>query len=261
MTPPPTPTLLSKQLPATSPISSLTNKNQRKKAQRKNRKLEDEGVDLCCPASTISIETPDTAELLSRLRNYLIPPMTLPTNIRHSTWYSTVANLFRHVILRIPSLALLALDSTGEGDEVSTFSTVESFLDFLERRSCCVVEVERLYTSLNFAKTWAEEEGNGSRLLGVGVLRDAIAEVYRVRNEDDELPGKFVQVLGGRVYKEPNEDEMPDEFWDLFYQFVSYYISIHSLVLPNVSNTARSDATVVHYQLREVLPLTLEIVD
>lgn len=53
----------------------------------------------------------------------------------------------------------------------------------------------------------------------MGVLGDCIADVYRGQDDDS----MYVVALGGGMYKEASKVvvAIPDEGWDLFYQFVS----------------------------------------
>lgn len=81
----------------------------------------------------------------------------------------------------------------------------------------CGDEIARLWAGLKFAKTSslsADDEG----FIGVGVLGDCIADVFRSASDT----GLHVAILGGKVFKElTTVPELPNEGWDLFYQFVS----------------------------------------
>lgn len=211
-TPPATPPSSSLSLPSTSTLS----KNQRKKAQRKARKNSTSTTtDDCCPDEDKVSRHLTTSDHLARLREYLIPPSDLPRSIKPANWHSLISNLFRFVILRVPSLAPLALDP-GEG---RVLGSVEEFLDFLEERTPmrCGDEIARLWAGLKFAKTSSSSEEEG--FVGVGVLGDCIADVFRPA--DDR--GLHVAILGGKVFKDTTTaPELPNEGWDFFYQFVSF---------------------------------------
>lgn len=101
--------------------------------------------------------------------------------------------------------------------------SVEDFLDLLEDRieTRCGEEVGQLWRGMKFATA---STGGGKKKgkepgaqLGVGVLGDAIADVFR---DVEEEPGVYVNVLGGRVHKEASKKDLTGEGWDLFYQFV-----------------------------------------
>ncbi|KAI5481484.1 hypothetical protein MNV49_004241 [Pseudohyphozyma bogoriensis] len=213
----PAPVIETPPTPPTTPPTSETplpglTKNQRKKAQRKARKGSVSPDD-----PFLSLLSPTTRQLtaeekLARLRDYLVPP-ALPPSVQPSTWHALVATLFRHVILRVHSLAPLALESING----RRLNTVEEFLDVLEERmhDNCGSEVERLWSALKFARS-SEKEGHEG-LLGVGVLGDAIADV--LRSEEDD--GLHINILGGKVFKQASTAPLSDEGWDLFYQFVS----------------------------------------
>lgn len=198
---------------------TLSTNHGRKRASRKksvtSRTAAETEIDfgqVCCPEEEKVDRHQTTASQLSQLRAYLVAPIDLPSTIRPQTWHTLVSILFRFAVLRIPSLAPLALS-------LNCLDTpVESFLDLLEERTetHCGDEVGRLWRALKFSKgTTSTEEG----LLDVRVLGDCIADVYRGR-EDDSM---HVVVLGGKIYKEASEvvAAIPDEGWDLFYQFVS----------------------------------------
>lgn len=213
-TPPATPPrLAARELPPT------LSKNQRKKAHRKAARGASSPVDLfgdtddCCREASLHLTTSDH---LARLRAYLVPPSTLPTSISTSTWTTTIASLFRLVILRTPALAPLALDPA----EGAPLTSVDAFLDLLEDRVelKCGAEISALWMGLKFQKT---STGTGKNkdlgLLGISVLGDAIRDAFRKEEEG----GMHIELLGGKVFKEPSKAEMPGQGWDLFYQFVS----------------------------------------
>lgn len=162
----------------------------------------------------------NSTELLKRLRLYLIPPPDLDITIKPITWHTFISILFRYVILRIPSLAPLALDPSP----LRPLNKVEDFLDLLEERSAlyCGDEVQKLSDGMKFAAQNDYQDSNGSRklqkgLLGVGILRDGIADCFRKADES----GEHVTILGGNIHKEACKVDLNEEGWTLFYQFVS----------------------------------------
>lgn len=233
LTPPATPPAESQELPG-----SVLNKNQRKKAHRKARKMSASSTSSasdfdiispsCCavPAGP-SVAGPHAHALaqLDALRAYLVPPADLPDNIQHSDWHYLITTLFRYVTLRTPTLATLALSYDPP--------SVEAFLDLLEERmdKRCGEEIGTLWRAMKFEIVGQVTTGTKSRkkkgedvlpLLGVGTVGDAIADIFRTRVLDKDVsPGVFVCLLGGRIYKEPSTIDIPPAGWDLFYQFVS----------------------------------------
>lgn len=204
-------------------MSSVTlplplSKNQRKKAHRKARKNStDTEADDCCPLDSQHSRHLTTSERLARLRSYLVPPPSLPPSIKPETWITVVSSLFRLVVLRVPSLAPLALDPS-DGAPVAS---VPAFLDLLESRmgTKCGEEVASLWAGLRFAKGGGEKDGEKDLgCLGVAVLGDVIRAAARKEGEEG---GVSVVLLGGKVYKEASGSEMTAEGWALFYQFVS----------------------------------------
>jgi hypothetical protein len=237
--------MLAQTLPSSASSSSGSStsaapafsKNQRKKVRRKARKgsiasLNLSPADDCCPEENKLSRHFTTADHLARLRAYLVPPPDLPSSIRSSTWRALISGLFRYVILRIPSLALLALDADPRGDGSGSLGRVDEYMDFLEERTSlrCGEEVNRLWRGLKFAKSSpSKEDSDAEGFLGVGVLSDAIADVFRVEVGDENEEGGpkvYVELLGGRVYKEGRTAELPGEGWDLFYQFVRSRLSL-----------------------------------
>lgn len=210
----PSPPLTPPSSPLVLPSTPMT-KSQRKKASRKAQKgvREREHTLECCEDQL----DPHGAAIdyLARLRRYLVQPADLSNTIRPSSWHSFISALFRYVVLRIPSLLLLALDPSSQ------ILSVEQFLDLLEERMCfhCEGEITLLWRSMKFAKgpivnTGRPEQG----LLGVGVLADVLIDVFRDPAED----GVHVDLLGGRVYKTPTSTPTAwEEYWDLFYSFAS----------------------------------------
>ncbi|GAA6026098.1 hypothetical protein JCM11491_003279, partial [Sporobolomyces phaffii] len=165
LTPPPSPPLAEQLLPlpaadssadSLAPISAK-NKNQRKAARRKAARQglppSPSATSSSSSASsddaffaTLAPSPPASApELLSRLRHYLEFPTDLAPSVRPETWRAVISGLFRHVILRVPSLANLAFhpqDRDDDGDEApgaaascaGKLDSVEAFLDHLESR-------------------------------------------------------------------------------------------------------------------------------
>ncbi|KAM0755569.1 hypothetical protein T439DRAFT_351342 [Meredithblackwellia eburnea MCA 4105] len=217
-TPPATPKLAATDLPGSCPAPPLS-KSQRKRAQRKARKNSvsaSTNSDDCC--SEHSTRHLNTEARLARLRNFLVPPPDLPPSIRLETWESTIFSLFRLVILRVPTLAPLALNPTS-GSVAASPDSISSFLDLLESRIPlkCGEEVKSLWEGLRFAKT-SGKTSKDPGCLGVGVLADAIREPFR---GEDEMSGPRIALLGGYVYKEASKKDLPREGWLLFYQFIS----------------------------------------
>ncbi|GAA5910583.1 uncharacterized protein JCM6883_003225 [Sporobolomyces salmoneus] len=272
LTPPPTPPLAKQQLPSTSaspPSSSASlNKNQRKAARRKAAKTppspssatlnnDSEDAFFAALAPSPSVIPTSAPELLSRLRQYLEFPRDLPASIQPETWRAVISGLFRHVILRVPSLANLALlqedpmkEEAESGCGVEKLDSVEPFLDLLESRldgsnkssagGGGGDEIEKLWKGLKFArssggdgesKEGEAEEENG--LIGVGVLAETISNLFRptlddsnananAEEEEEEEEVSFVEILGGKVWKEPFvDDSWTREAWDLFYSFIA----------------------------------------
>ncbi|GAA6041646.1 hypothetical protein JCM8097_007788 [Rhodosporidiobolus ruineniae] len=87
--------------------------------------------------------------------------------------------------------------------------------------------VEQLWKGLKFAKTGGsddeaekgkEKENLDDGLLGVGVLAEALDVVFGAEKRDDD---EHVVLLGGKVWKNPQEADWPREAWDLFYAFIA----------------------------------------
>lgn len=248
LTPPTTPPSPSHSLPS----SSLT-KNQRKKAHRKQRKNSTSSTSSTSPSSDLDLALApsccapsfDTSDLharpqaqLAALRAYLLPPQDLPSTIRPTSWYALVATLIRYVVLRTPSLAPLAFAMSSS----SSSASVEGFLDLLEERidSRCGEEIEQLWKGMKFptleqaassASTSVSKQKQKKQkdeikpLLGVGILGDALADIFREGEERET--GVYVELLGGKLYKEASERELNLEGWALFYQFVSRSLAPH----------------------------------
>jgi hypothetical protein len=211
------------------------NKNQRKKAHRRARKMSassassSSDIDFllapscCAPSHSGSLEPHSLAHAqLEALRSYLAPPSDLPSNINPADWHELISTLFRYVILRTSTLAPLAL--------TSTLGSVETFLDLLEQRmeTRCGDEIEKLWKAMKFEVVGPivgprnrKKMDTSPSLLGVGVVGDAIVDVFRARAGGESASGTSVSLLGGKVYKEPCTMDLPPAGWDLFYQFVS----------------------------------------
>ena len=232
---PPTPPLTPPQSPILAPT---TTKSQRKKAHRKANKIDDaantkEEEEECCPAASAGSRHLTTENRLDRLRGYLIPPVDLPRSVRKEIWTEFISGIFRYVILRLPALAPLAMalqysTTEEEGElESTTLSSISSFLDLLEARMSirCGEEIDQLWSAIKFSRIATSVETGKEKVvanaehgfLGVGVLSDLLLDVYR---EGEELEGKGVEILGGRVWKEPSKALLCEEGFDLFYQFV-----------------------------------------
>ncbi|GAA6040956.1 hypothetical protein JCM8097_000509, partial [Rhodosporidiobolus ruineniae] len=125
-TPPPTPPLANRELPSSRSTKPNRNKAARRKPSRQPSSssgsssppfapvppsVEAENDAFFAALSSPSPTTTTPAKLLQNLRTYLVPPADLFPSIRPSTWTEVVSTLFRHVVLRIPSLATLALSS------------------------------------------------------------------------------------------------------------------------------------------------------
>ncbi|KAL8283094.1 hypothetical protein RQP46_005872 [Phenoliferia psychrophenolica] len=233
---PPTPPATPPQGPARD-LPLILSKNQRKKAHRKKARQEGSASppsgdlfpdDDCCPEASSRHLT--TSDHLARLRDYLVPPPSLPTSISSSTWTTVISSLFRLVILRTPSLAPLALDPVDDGPHLSS---VEEFLDLLEDRMelKCGEEIGALWIGLKFQKSTSEDVKDPG-FIGISVLGDAIRDAFR---SEVDKEAKHIKILGGRVFKEPTKGEIPGEGWDLFYQFIS--CSGCSLSITNTFNS------------------------
>ncbi|GAA5899069.1 hypothetical protein JCM6882_004608 [Rhodosporidiobolus microsporus] len=247
-TPPPTPPLETRELPSTRPGKASGRKAAaRRKAGRQPSSsssgssgassppfrpvvpsIEAENdaffAALSAPSSTSNTSSP--VDLLKNLRGYLVPPADLAPTVRGETWTAVAETLFRHVVLRVPSLATLALSAN--------LSSVRALLDLLEVRLAeeddedadAEALVGRLWRGLKFAKiSSSDDEAKGKDkeaeedgLLGVGVLVEALDVVFTVEDDEDD---KHVVLLGGKVWKNPKEADWPREGWDLFYQFVA----------------------------------------
>ncbi|KAK4050416.1 hypothetical protein OIV83_003486 [Microbotryomycetes sp. JL201] len=162
--------------------------------------------------------------LLNRLKAYLNAPESLPSSVRPSLWHSVVSQLFRIVILRSPDLAPLALTVPDVH-----INPIESFLDLLsdcennyEHRKSC--RISKLWRRMKFAKATDIKTSKGKvmGLLGVQILRDAIADVCRHGCANDSVRKKErIWILGGWVYKMSSEADLSPEGWDLLYQFAT----------------------------------------
>lgn len=237
LTPPPTPPLTDRELPSNQSSKSTMpslNKNQRKAARRKAARSSVVAASSDDIFLTNSNPSPPTTgpDLLTRLRSYLTSPSDLPSSVRPETWQAVISNLFRHVILRIPSLATLAL-RTDERPEsasyVKNLDSIEAFLDLLETRLASegTRELEKLWQGLKFARSSMSSDDSGEEadqdesngLLGVGVLAEAFANLFRP--DEHVTDDNAVAILGGSVWKDGYKGDWSREAWDLFYQFVA----------------------------------------
>ncbi|GAA6010210.1 hypothetical protein JCM10207_005668 [Rhodosporidiobolus poonsookiae] len=242
LTPPPTPPLQSRDLPARGPKGGR--KGGRRKPGRQSSNSSSSASTSPPPFSQVapSIEAENEAffaslsptptastpvDLLNRLRDYLEPPADLAPTVKGSTWTALIETVFRHVVLRVPSLATLALSSG--------LVSVGGLLDLLDQRlqldgedderSSTAQQIERLWKALKFARVSASDEADKGKekepeedgLLGVGVLVEALDVVFGAGVNEDE----HVVLLGGKVWKNPKEAEWTREGWDLFYQFIA----------------------------------------
>ncbi|GAA5956254.1 hypothetical protein JCM3765_005607 [Sporobolomyces pararoseus] len=253
LTPPPTPPFAEQLLPSSPANSSLRSstsnsmkkKNQRKAANRKaartsgsSLQLDDDPFFTTLLSSSYPSASTSPADLLSNLRRYLQFPSDLPDSIRPETWRAVISSIFRHVILRIPVLANLAIttdETTQEEEEESNcgkkLQSVEGFLDLLESRLEAgggSVEVQRLWQGLKFARKSPSVDGDRSGeeeldgLVGVGVIAEAISNLFRPPTEDSTAAGRGgIDVLGGRIWREESKQVWSREGWDLFYAFVA----------------------------------------
>ncbi|BGP36264.1 hypothetical protein JCM10449v2_000162 [Rhodotorula kratochvilovae] len=203
---------------------------------------------------------PSSRDLLARLRNYLIPPSDLPPRVDGAVWIAFVETVVRHVVLRVPALATLALSASSRpssaahprdkaaAPDTSPPISVPAFLDLLESRLAPAFvpkgadassgpgerEIELLWRALKFARASATPssssggvagaEADEDGLLGVGVLADALDAVFREpppAGEQDGPDEGSVTILGGRVRKDQGAVEWPRAGWDLFYQLIA----------------------------------------
>lgn len=91
-------------------------------------------------------------------------------------------------------------------------------------------EIEVLWRSLKFA-THADSENatKDKGLLGVGIISDLLSDLFRTNSEG----GESLELLGGKVFRKSSTGVIPDEGYDLFYQFVRLRI------LPSPSFSAK----------------------
>ncbi|GAA5858315.1 hypothetical protein JCM8547_004645 [Rhodosporidiobolus lusitaniae] len=240
-TPPPTPPLSSRDLP-----SSRSPKPSRKLPRRKpgrqpsssssdpssppfsptNTSVEAENDAFFAALSAPSVSTASPSDLLTSLRNYLTPPVDLASSVRGETWTAVVETLFRHVILRNPSLATLAL-SAELPSVVALLDVLEARLNGEEEDEGAEALVTKLWKALKFAKISSSEEADEAKgkdkeseedgLLGVGVIVEALDVVFGGVEQEEQ----HVVLLGGKVWKNPRAAEWTREGWDLFYAFVA----------------------------------------
>ncbi|GAA5917868.1 hypothetical protein JCM8208_006524 [Rhodotorula glutinis] len=216
LTPPPSPpSPAARNLPRRPSGPSTKKVRQRRASSTAQPSPEAADLDAFFAQMSPSSPPPTSRDLLARLRTYLEPPADLLPTVPGSTWTSFIEAVFRHVVLRVPALATLALAapsslpsspsldtaSTPATFDVAPPSSVEAFLDLLESRLAPAFvpagsesssevgerEVELLWRALKFARG-TPSSANGSSvddasagddgLLGVGVLADALDVVF-----------------------------------------------------------------------------------
>lgn len=209
-------------LPPTPPASPKSiSRSQRKSANRRKIKQNgDTDVEACCDSPEHEV----ALSLLSRLRNYLVVPKFLPASIEPSVYHRYVSSIFRYVILRLPTLLPIATQSQ--------LSSIEEFLDLLESRDLNHTgegkEVEKLWRAMKFATqddSTAVGVGVDKGLLGVGIISNLLYDLFRKDYEATDV----LELLGGKLYRTSVCGNIPDEGYDLFYQFVSLHLlrSLH----------------------------------
>jgi hypothetical protein len=117
---------------------------------------------------------------------------------------NVVANLFRFAVSRTPCLLVRAQPFQDVGVK-----------PFLIEGDLATEDLDSLWERLKFSR----QDGVG--LLGPEVIRNAIVDLTREPTEEDISEGRCFKVLGGWVWKEPDEREMEREEWDDLYDFVS----------------------------------------
>lgn len=109
--------------------------------------------------------------------------------------------VFRYTISRIPSLLVRAKSAN-----------CPSVMCFLESKNLQENEYARLWRGLKYNNVHAEGK------LSVNAIRNAM---YDAENEDREHTGPGLDLLGGKVWKEPVLGDLSRRAWDHFYRFVS----------------------------------------
>ncbi|GAA6047777.1 hypothetical protein NBRC10513_003568 [Rhodotorula toruloides] len=174
----------------------------------------------------------DPYALLNRVRGYLVHPADLPPTVQPETWTSFIENVVRHVVLRVPRLANLALSA------LEAPTSVHELLDLLharlansDSRANGEAEVRSLWKGLKFAKSSAPTgvetksssfEAANEGLLGVEVLAHAIDTIFRNPTVTASAveAGEAVPLLGGLYWRDSSRQEWPREGWELFYQLI-----------------------------------------
>lgn len=182
-------------------------------------------------------------DLLKELRELLVPPRDLPSTVSPQLWTTLAETVFRIVVLRVPSLAVLVLRSepadvhlcgcaaaTPCGDGRPDLDDgVHSFLDSLERRLSGAGEGANdahdaedacisLWQALQYAKRSPDDPKQQYKegLVDVGLFTDAIDALIRDQTADDSA----LFVLGGIVWKDKHPQVWERSHWDLLYQLV-----------------------------------------
>ncbi|GAA6047568.1 hypothetical protein JCM3770_005812 [Rhodotorula araucariae] len=290
LTPPPSPPRARQALP---PARRRSGGNRKIRNQRQARSAfsdhspspassDDEALFASPPASPDP--PPSSRDLLARLHTYFRPPLDLPQTVENAVWIAFIEAVVRHVVLRVPALATLALAAPSRGSNTAPLpvnvdvpeapppTSVHAFLDLLEARLAPAYvpeglnasigpgerEIELLWQALKFSQSSstsvssAEDATSGGDkdegLLGVGVLASALNAVFRETSVEDGRDDDSVMVLGGRVWKEQRAVDWPRAGWDLFYQLVACpgctLIATHSL---KAWTTNRRLAALGHY--------------
>lgn len=127
-------------------------------------------------------------------------------------------NIFRYVVSRTPRLLVRARNDN-----------CDSVACFLENSELQEEDFARLWRALKYNNVLQEGK------LSVQVIRDAIWEAENLVQGGRK--GPYVDLLGGRVWKNSGETELSARGWDHFYRFVSAttfgkYPSMLKLLLP-----------------------------
>ncbi|GAA5878825.1 hypothetical protein JCM3774_000976 [Rhodotorula dairenensis] len=197
----------------------------------------------------------DPRDLLRQLRGYLEPPLDLPDTVAPFRWITFVEAVFRIVILRVPALAMLALAPAAAAPEGTTTvrrcgcsagpilcsdrlassqsppATVVEFLDVLEgqlgtrpqKGEAGAEAVVSLWRALKYAKNTSStgRESEQCGLVDVGLLVSAIDAVLLGDERASTGDGSsWMDLLGGRVWKDSPSTTWTRAEWDLFYQLV-----------------------------------------
>lgn len=110
-------------------------------------------------------------------------------------------NIFRYVISRIPSLLIRARSAN-----------CPSVVCFLESDHLQEAEFGRLWRGLKYNNVHAEGK------VSVDSVRNALCDA---ENDTRTRSGAYIDLLGGKVWKDPASDDLSRRAWDHFYRFVS----------------------------------------